>query len=53
MVANGFPKPYPGGKAQGFIYDKKFADRLVAARIHVAAGGVLHWPPNLYSEDLW
>lgn len=39
---------------QGFIsQDDKFLDRKQAAAKHFAAGGRLHWPPRLYSEDLW
>jgi hypothetical protein len=54
MIANGHPPPYPGGKAQGFILDSDtFVDRLEAARVYMEQGGQLHWPPNLYSEDLW
>jgi hypothetical protein len=54
MIMNGFPRPFPGGHAQGFILDdNKFVGRIKAAKIFTAAGGKLKWPPNLFSEDLW
>lgn len=41
---------------QAFLTSKgEFVDRREAARIALAAGQIerLHWPPDLYSEDLW
>ena len=54
MILNGYPRPFPGGHAQGFILeDDPFVDRIAAAKIFTDAGRVLKWPPNLFSEDMW
>lgn len=55
MVDNhGLPKPIIG--EQGFINELgEFVDRLTAAKLALESGQIkeLHWPPYLYSEDLY
>jgi len=57
MLADGVcPKPFPGGKAQGFITsDGEFVSREDAYRIALQAGqGQLSkGKARLFSEDLW
>jgi len=58
MLADGAcGRPYPGGKAQGFVTDAgEFVGRADALTIAIAAGQVVkgktHHPNHLFSEDL-
>ena len=54
MVSLGKPKPISG--EQGFVLeDGRFVDRIEGAAIALKSGQIskLHWPPRLYSQDLW
>jgi hypothetical protein len=54
MVEAGRPKPITG--EQGFVLeDGRFVNREEGAQMALASGQIeeLHWPPDLFSEDLW
>ena len=45
-----------GDEDQGFMTTlQRFVDRIEGAKIALDTGQLpaLHWPPRLYSEDLW
>lgn len=57
MIELGHPKPFPGGKAQGFIMsDGSFASREIAKECAKHHGQLLPRASNsreLFSEDVW
>ena len=56
LAARKCQRPYPGGKAQGFVTSEgAFVDRQEAYQIAIASGQIVVSPCKyeLYSEDLW